>query len=204
PGDNFFQFKYCIAKKGAKSTLLFLDFAGKGARNRWGQIDLSDEFLLLKDYVCRDTIIIIDDIHCFQTDMCCIKKGYYPHLREIEQFVKKQLNGFDFYIIGDQAIIYNPSYFGEAASQGVKLLTKLYLCSSYGEFKKLAALVPETFTEKERVAIYQMYENHSSCGMASFLYGIYEKHAGNRENMKSGFKLAIEWGIKRQVMEPYR
>ena len=201
-GRSEVRLQEILEREGAPSTLFFLDAhysAGETAQAK-NDPPVNEEFLVIKPHIQENTVIILDDIRCFSYDMGCVLRSYYPYIRDLKRYIEKNYPGFGFYIIGDQAIIYNPSYYNDEISPGVDLLTKLYTSTKKQEFVALARTIPEVLSPSEKASIYTMYDNQTPCAMIFFMKGILDKSVGNENGAKKAFQLARENGLSDAVI----
>lgn len=152
---------------GNVPSLVFLDAHYSAGSTSKGIIDppLLLELLVIRDHIQDETVVIMDDVRCFSSKF--INTSYeYPKLLDIKSYIdQKYPSGFGFYIIGDQALIYNPAIYKDEPSEGIKLLTDLYVEENISRFLEISKFLPNALSETEKEAIFLMIEKGTNKGI---------------------------------------
>jgi hypothetical protein len=198
-GSSEAEIKKIIEDRGISSTLIFLDAHYSAGITEKGKNDppVMDELFIIADYAQDETVIILDDVRCFGSDLTAVETDHYPHLRDVKEFVESSFkDGFRFCIIGDQAIFYNPCFYNDEISVGVQLFTDLYLARDKAEFVKLAEDIPTIFSEKEKESVIAMANSPHPSAILSFVASVIQEEKGNTAAAEKYLNRAYELGLK--------
>ncbi|MCH9620824.1 MAG: hypothetical protein S4CHLAM20_02280 [Chlamydiia bacterium] len=186
-------------------TLIFLDAHFSRCDTVKGKNDppLLDELVTIQKYIKESTVILVDDVRCFKTSFVAPMNEYiahYPKINDVFNFVKNNYpKGFEFYIIGDQAIIYNTEYYKNKPSNGLKLFTDYYLEEDLDRMIGLAYESVENLTAREKSLICQMALKATQVPKLSFISALITKNL-NQVNYKEHMQKARQYKLDEEVL----
>lgn len=116
-----------ISKKLQKRGLFYLDahFCFDGTAKDFNDPPVLGELEGVLKHAPKDAVIIIDDLRVFANNQRTAfdAYNYYPSIVEIAKFVKRISPESSLYILGDEAIIFNPTCHPIKISNLVKYIT---------------------------------------------------------------------------------
>jgi len=211
-GPSEIELEKLLKELGPISSLVFLDAHYSCGDTAKGEIDppLLNELVLLNDYIQKDTVIIVDDVRCFESKFITNPNGY-PKLSDIKNYINSSYpKGFGFYIIGDQALVYNPLNYNDVPTEAVKLITDLYVEQDASKFLDIAFALRRSLTDREKAAVLLMAEKGTDClAMINYIAGLITNNTPKIKRRSTGliksseyfFNKANKAGMSSEIIE---